>query len=178
MPSKPKSCKVCRDAGKSEKDYSSHNVKNKKGNVICPTLLAQECKTCKQKGHTVKYCPLVEYAMEELRKNWKQMSEAAAAAKKNRPASPSTPPPPTPTSSPKTSSAKKFSYADIVAERNNQAANTAAFNAFVKKHTAPKPKVKHSWASESSSDSEDDDEQISVTSANTQTLKKVLNISA
>ena len=50
-------CKVCQDAAKSEKEYTSHNVRDIKGKTCCPTLLAQECRTCYKKGHTSKYCP-------------------------------------------------------------------------------------------------------------------------
>lgn len=52
-------CKVCHDAGKSEKEYTSHFVKSEagpKGKVVCPTLLNQECRFCKQTGHTVSHC--------------------------------------------------------------------------------------------------------------------------
>jgi hypothetical protein len=49
-------CKVCVDAGKSEKEYSSHYVKDFIGNVICPTLLNQECRKCHIKGHTTSFC--------------------------------------------------------------------------------------------------------------------------
>jgi hypothetical protein len=48
-------CKVCQDASKSEKEYTSHNVRDARG-TCCPTLLAQECRTCYKKGHTSKYC--------------------------------------------------------------------------------------------------------------------------
>ena len=50
-------CKVCQDAAKTEKEYTSHNVRDAKGKTCCPTLLAQECRTCYKKGHTSKYCP-------------------------------------------------------------------------------------------------------------------------
>jgi hypothetical protein len=53
-------CKVCRDAGKSEKEYTSHFVKNQpgpEGKVICPTLLSQTCRICHNYGHTSSYCP-------------------------------------------------------------------------------------------------------------------------
>lgn len=50
-------CKVCQDAAKTEKEYTSHNVRDAKGKTCCPTLLAQECRTCYLKGHTSKYCP-------------------------------------------------------------------------------------------------------------------------
>ena len=50
-------CKVCQDSGKTEKEYTSHNVRDAKG-TCCPTLLAQECRNCYKKGHTSKYCPM------------------------------------------------------------------------------------------------------------------------
>ena len=49
-------CKVCKDAKKSESVYTSHSV-SVGGKVVCPTLLSQECKYCKEKGHTPKHCP-------------------------------------------------------------------------------------------------------------------------
>jgi hypothetical protein len=48
-------CKVCQDSGKTEKEYTSHNVRDARG-TCCPTLLAQECRICYRKGHTSKYC--------------------------------------------------------------------------------------------------------------------------
>jgi hypothetical protein len=52
-------CKVCQDAGKTDKEYTSHNVRDKSGKTTCPTLLALECRNCYKKGHTVKYCKLL-----------------------------------------------------------------------------------------------------------------------
>ena len=52
-------CKVCVDAGKTEKEYSSHYVKDYNGNVTCPTLLNQECRYCHKKGHTNSFCPVL-----------------------------------------------------------------------------------------------------------------------
>jgi hypothetical protein len=60
MSSITKFCKVCQDAGKPETEYKSHftrETKDKNSTVICPTLLAQECRYCFKNGHTVKYCP-------------------------------------------------------------------------------------------------------------------------
>ena len=57
-----KFCKVCKDAGKSVDEYSSHFVRenaNPSSRVICPTLLALNCSYCTKFGHTVKYCPLL-----------------------------------------------------------------------------------------------------------------------
>ena len=55
-------CKVCHDAGKPESEYTSHFVRSDTGpnsKVICPTLLAQECRYCCKIGHTVKFCPVL-----------------------------------------------------------------------------------------------------------------------
>lgn len=55
-------CKVCHDAGLSEKEYTSHYVKSEpgpQGKVVCPTLLAQECRFCFGLGHTASYCPII-----------------------------------------------------------------------------------------------------------------------
>jgi hypothetical protein len=54
-----KFCSVCFDAGKDEIVFKSHFVKSIPGIhgvVVCPTLLAIECKYCHKTGHTVKYC--------------------------------------------------------------------------------------------------------------------------
>ena len=55
-------CKVCQDSGKCENDYTNHNVRDKTGKTVCPTLLVQECRNCFKYGHTVKYCPLLKAA--------------------------------------------------------------------------------------------------------------------
>ena len=55
-------CKVCFDTGKPESLYTSHYVNDlpgKKGVVVCPTLLALECRYCKQTGHTVSRCNVI-----------------------------------------------------------------------------------------------------------------------
>jgi hypothetical protein len=54
-----KYCKVCHDAGRTEAEYSSHFIRETRdpnSRVVCPTLLALECRFCYKKGHTVKYC--------------------------------------------------------------------------------------------------------------------------
>lgn len=56
-------CKVCHDSGKSEVEYTSHWVKTKPGPdgvVVCPTLLAQECRYCHESGHTPSCCKKLE----------------------------------------------------------------------------------------------------------------------
>jgi len=56
-------CKVCYDAGKPAREYTSHYVKSKpgdEGKVICPYLLSLVCTYCKkQKGHTARHCPVL-----------------------------------------------------------------------------------------------------------------------
>jgi len=55
-------CKVCQDAGKTEKEYTSHFVRSKPGAdgvVVCPTLLNQSCTYCFEAGHTAGYCPVI-----------------------------------------------------------------------------------------------------------------------
>ena len=49
-------CKICKDSGKPEPDYTSHNVR-RRGVVTCPVLLATICPRCKEAGHMSSYCP-------------------------------------------------------------------------------------------------------------------------
>jgi hypothetical protein len=58
-----KYCKVCHDAGKSEIEYLSHFIRESrdpKSKIVCPTLLSLECRYCSNKGHTIKYCKILE----------------------------------------------------------------------------------------------------------------------
>ena len=52
-------CKVCRDAGKPESEYTSHWVKDLTGKTTCPTLLDTECRYCHGLGHTAKFCDIL-----------------------------------------------------------------------------------------------------------------------
>jgi hypothetical protein len=52
-------CKVCKDAGKSEEEYTSHFVRatpDKNAPIVCPVLLSIECRFCRKNGHTESYC--------------------------------------------------------------------------------------------------------------------------
>ncbi len=56
-------CKICYDTGKPKELYTSHYVKDIPGafgKVVCPTLLATECRYCRKKGHTISKCPLLQ----------------------------------------------------------------------------------------------------------------------
>ena len=55
-------CKCCFDANKSEAEYTSHYLKDKpgpEGKVVCPTLLATECRYCHGLGHYKSHCPIL-----------------------------------------------------------------------------------------------------------------------
>jgi len=76
-------CKVCQDAGKTEKEYTNHNVRDlKDGRTTCPTLLALECKNCFKRGHTVKYCSLTKAYDEPINK--KAYQEPAKTQQKSK----------------------------------------------------------------------------------------------
>jgi hypothetical protein len=49
-------CKFCKDSKKTENEYSSHYLKDRNGQVICPTLLNVTCGFCYKKGHTTSHC--------------------------------------------------------------------------------------------------------------------------
>lgn len=51
-------CKICFDAKKPEKEYTSHAIKNSNGDVCCPVLKATECRYCHKTGHTLAHCEL------------------------------------------------------------------------------------------------------------------------
>lgn len=73
-------CKVCHDAGKEESVYLSHFIRESKipgSKVVCPTLLAQECRYCFKTGHTVKYCKEIKRV--QMKKNQQVKKEQAIA---------------------------------------------------------------------------------------------------
>ena len=56
-------CKVCFDAKKSESEYTSHYVRrttDPNSEILCPVLLATECRYCHVAGHTITKCALRE----------------------------------------------------------------------------------------------------------------------
>ena len=56
-------CKVCFDANKPESQYTSHFVRKTKdlnSEILCPIILATECKYCHKLGHTISKCSLRE----------------------------------------------------------------------------------------------------------------------
>jgi len=60
-------CSVCKKAGKTESEYTSHFVRNMpgpQGLIVCPTLLSTECRYCHDLGHTKTHCPKLELKAE------------------------------------------------------------------------------------------------------------------
>ena len=152
--SKP-NCKVCRDAGKSQQEYSSHWVRDKTGRVACPTLLSQQCRNCGKSGHTIKYCKARTVSQKpstekkELKKEL-QIQNIYSLLDDDEPESPvvfST--------LPQVASPKKTSYLDILETESEKIVNLKD----LKKSTLNlvPVKSKHSWASEVSSETTEDD---------------------
>lgn len=55
-------CPVCKNAGKSEKEYTSHYTKSSPGPtgvVVCPTILQATCSYCRELGHFKNKCPIL-----------------------------------------------------------------------------------------------------------------------
>lgn len=50
-------CAFCKQLGK---EYKGHMMRNPDGVVVCPQLLNNECRYCHEKGHTPKYCPVLQ----------------------------------------------------------------------------------------------------------------------
>jgi hypothetical protein len=55
-------CKFCKDSGKTQQEFTSHYPKDKPGKggkVVCPTILANNCRYCHEKGHAKSHCPVL-----------------------------------------------------------------------------------------------------------------------
>lgn len=55
-----KCCVFCKNNGRTEQEYSSHEVKDSRGRCTCPVLRCYKCPICGASGdggHTKKYCP-------------------------------------------------------------------------------------------------------------------------
>lgn len=74
-------CKVCHDAGKSEKEYTNHWLKDRNGKTTCPTLLNTECRFCHKLGHTAKFCDAPK--KEKERSEYKPKTEKTVNPKTN-----------------------------------------------------------------------------------------------
>ena len=65
-------CNMCFKAGKSEKEYTSHWLRDRPGPsgvVVCPYLLSIECRYCHAKGHTVTRCPILANKNKQIKKS-------------------------------------------------------------------------------------------------------------
>ena len=73
-----KFCGVCKNAGLSEREYTSHftkSVPGPKGIVVCPTILQNVCSFCKCQGHFKANCS-------ELKRMNRRIREDEVAAKR------------------------------------------------------------------------------------------------
>jgi hypothetical protein len=190
-----KFCKVCKDAGKSESEYTSHftrETNDPNAKVVCPTLLSLECRFCHKNGHTVKYCSVLQ-DREKLQK--RQEKEQRYVSKRIEQSVPSKPikktstnvfaflesdseeevakeefPALAPVSVAKP--ANKLSYAGALVSKPSLAPIIIPKSTFVKPAAklapwATKPIAKSSfWDEESDEESEDEDEYDYVPSYN------------
>jgi hypothetical protein len=153
-------CKVCRDAGKSEQECSSHWVRDKVGRVTCPTLLSQKCRNCGKNGHTIKYCKartgsLKPSTEKKEPKREIQIQNRYALLDDDEPEQPvvfST--------LPQVASPKKTSYLDILEKEAPQIVNLKDLKKSTR-NLVP-TKLKHSWASEVSSETTEDDNLLQI----------------
>ena len=73
MTSRTPFCNMCFKAGKSEKEYASHWLRDRPGAggvVTCPYLLSIECRYCHDKGHTVTRCPILANKNKQIKKSY------------------------------------------------------------------------------------------------------------
>lgn len=96
-------CKICFDAKKPEKEYTSHSIKNRDGEVCCPVLKATECRYCHKTGHTLAHC--------ELRNKGISAPKPAVAAAAPKPAA---------AAAPKQAPSNKFALLDSDNESDNE----------------------------------------------------------
>lgn len=69
-----KCCQFCMNIGKTEAEYTSHFTREShdiNSKVVCPELLALNCRYCLKSGHTVKYCPDIKKKNKQLEKESK-----------------------------------------------------------------------------------------------------------
>lgn len=71
-------CAVCKAAGKSEQEYTSHFVRESRdqnARVVCPVLLKTVCRYCKKTGHTKSHCKQLKARNDEREHQKKTASE-------------------------------------------------------------------------------------------------------
>lgn len=69
-------CSACKNAGKSEKEYTSHFLRaspDPNSKIVCPVINNAECNYCMKKGHwaSEKYCP----KMQKDKKNHEKINK-------------------------------------------------------------------------------------------------------
>ena len=182
-------CKVCQDAAKTEKEYTSHNVRDAKGKTCCPTLLAQECRICYRTGHTSKYCPqnkaqavvikpayvAPKFVKSHIQKNVFMCFDSDSEDEEPKKVIKKTEPDPVPQTELKAAQKQVLNYGRIIALAPTLAKTEVVAAVLLKEKraiekkpvkiivTGPKPKI--NWADCESDSSGDEEEDIDETSA-------------
>ena len=71
-----KFCSICKSAGKSVEEYTSHFVRESRdpnSRVVCPVILSSDCNYCGKKGHMKSHCHALQ------KRNQKRASDGATA---------------------------------------------------------------------------------------------------
>jgi hypothetical protein len=79
-----KFCQFCMNIGKTEAEYRSHFTRESpdpNSKVVCPELLALNCRYCLTSGHTVKYCPQIK--QKNKKNEWDAKAKARIATQSN-----------------------------------------------------------------------------------------------
>ena len=148
-------CNMCFKAGKSEKEYKSHWLRDRSGPdgvVVCPYLLSIECRYCHEKGHTVSRCPVL--ANKKKRMQYNQYCVPVPLA----PLPPLPPPPPLVMPVPKKEvqvEEKVQVEEEVQVEEKVQVEEEDTTTVLGKKRKMFTPKM--SWADMCDSDVEDDE---------------------
>lgn len=107
-------CRVCIHAGKPYDECTTHWVKDRSGNVVCPTLLNQKCLVCGTCGHTASYCKM-KFGVGSIG------STAAIASSTKPPTKPPTKPAQVAQSIPRPASSNRYALLGLIEEEQNNA---------------------------------------------------------
>lgn len=78
-------CKVCADAGKTDTAHFVRATPDPKSHVVCPTLLALECRYCFKNGHTVKYCTVLKRNEADKMREQRRTTKPTTTTTTNKP---------------------------------------------------------------------------------------------
>jgi hypothetical protein len=128
-------CRVCIHAGKPYAECITHWVKDRSGNITCPTLLNQKCLVCGTCGHTASYCKS---------KIGGEATPADAIASSTKPMKPPTKPAQVAQSIPRPASSNRYALLGLIEEEQDNARekSIAMFPTLVVQVPVPVPEMK------------------------------------